>query len=130
MPENIFTLRIFHWVDRTVIKHIIENCESRIYKDWEMIIMEWEVSNWEWYILRQWKVSISIGWSHIAELWAGDIFWEIALLSEEERTATVYSQWDISVIVLKLDDIIKILSQDDTINKTVIDRIEENLERI
>jgi hypothetical protein len=33
------------------------------------------------------------------------------------------------VIVLNLPDIIKMISVDDTINKTVIERIEENLER-
>lgn len=129
MPENIFTLKIFQWLDKSVIKSIIDNCEAREYSDWEMIIMEGEESNGEWYILKTWRVGISINGNHIADLSAGDIFWEIALLNEEERTATVYSQWDIEVIVLNLPDIIKMISVDDTINKTVIERIEENLER-
>lgn len=129
MPESIFTLKIFHGLDKSVIKSIIDNCESRDYWDGEMIIMEWEESNWEGYILKNGRVSVSIGWNHVVDLSAGDIFWEIALLNEEERTATVYAQWEIEVIVLKLPDIIKMISVDDTINKTVISRIEENLER-
>jgi CRP-like cAMP-binding protein len=129
MPESIFILKIFQWLDKLVIKNIINNCESREYKDWEMIIMEGEDSNWEGYILKNWRVSISIWWNHIVDLSSWDIFGEIALLNEEERTATVYSQWDIEVIVLRLPDIIKMISLDDTINKTVIERIEENLER-
>lgn len=129
MPESIFTLKIFQWLDNLVIKNIINNCESREYKDWEMIIMEGEDSNWEWYILKNGRVSVSIWWNHIVDLSSWDIFGEIALLNEEERTATVYSQWDIEVIVLRLPDIIKMISLDDTINKTVIERIEENLER-
>jgi CRP-like cAMP-binding protein len=129
MPESIFTLKIFQWLDNLVIKNIINNCESREYKDWEMIIMEGEDSNWEGYILKNWRVSVSIWWNHIVDLSSWDIFGEIALLNEEERTATVYSQWDIEVIVLRLPDIIKMISLDDTINKTVIERIEENLER-
>jgi CRP-like cAMP-binding protein len=129
MPESIFILKIFQWLDNLVIKNIISNCESREYKDWEMIIMEGEDSNWEGYILKNWRVSVSIWWNHIVDLSSWDIFGEIALLNEEERTATVYSQWDIEVIVLRLPDIIKMISLDDTINKTVIERIEENLER-
>jgi len=129
MPESIFTLKIFQWLDKIVIRNIIDNCESRGYSDGEMIIMEWEESNWEGYILKSWRVGISIWGSNIAELGAGDIFWEIALLSEDERTATVCSQWDIEVIVLKFQDIIKIISLDNAINKTVIERIEENLAR-
>ncbi len=129
MPESIFTLKIFQGLDKTIIRNIIENCESRDYSDWEMIIMEGEESNWEGYILKAGRVAISIWGNHIVDLSSGDIFWEIALLNEEERTATVYSQWDIEVIVLRLPDIIKMISLDDTINKTVIERIEENLER-
>lgn len=129
MPENIFTLKIFQWLDHLTIRSIIDNCDSREYQSWEMIIIEWEEANGEWYILKQWRVAISIQWNHIAELWAGDIFGEIALLNEEERTATVIAEWDIEVIVLRFPDIIKMISMDDTINKTVIDRIEQNLER-
>lgn len=129
MPESIFTLKIFQWLDKIIIRNIIDNCESREFKDWEMIIMEWEDSNWEGYILKNWRVSVSIWGNHIVDLSSWDIFGEIALLSEEERTATVYSQGDIEVIVLKLPDIIKMISLDNTINKTVIARIEENLAR-
>ena len=129
IPDNIYTLKIFQWLDKNVVKHIIKNCESREYWEWEMIIIEGEDSNWEGYILKSGKVEISIWGSNIAELSTWDIFGEIALLNEEERTATVTAQTNIEVIVLKFDDIIKIISLDNTINKTVIDRIEENLER-
>ena len=129
MPESIFTLKIFHWLDKTVIKNIIDNCESRDYSDEEMIIMEGEESNGEGYILKNGRVSVSIAGNHVVDLSSWDIFWEIALLNEEERTATIYAQWEIEVIVLRLPDIIKMISLDDTINKTVIARIEENLER-
>lgn len=129
MPESIFTLKIFHGIDKDIIRSIIDNCETREYDNSQMIIMESEESNGEWYILKTGRVSISINGSNIAELWAGDIFGEIALLNEEERTATVCAEGSIEVIVLKLDDIIKMISVDNQINKTIIQRIEENLER-
>jgi len=129
MPESIFTLKIFHGINKDIVKNIINNCEIREYSNWEMIIMESEESNGEGYILKSWRVSISIWGRHVAELWTGDIFGEIALLSEEERTATVCSEGAIEVIVITLDEIIQMINSDNKINKTVIDRIEENLER-
>ena len=95
-----------------------------------MIIVEWEESNWEWYIIKSWRVSIRIGWAPIAELWAWDIFWEIALLNEEPRTASVIVNGDLEVIILTLDNLIDLINSDDNqVNKTIMRRIEENLGR-
>ena len=128
MPENIYSLKIFEWFDKEIVDSIIDNCETRTINSWEMIIVEWEESNGEWYILKRWKVSISIGWNRIAELSSWDIFWEIALLNEEERTATVSAITDIEVIVLKLENLIEMINNDENkINKTIMSRIEENL---
>lgn len=128
MPESIYSLKIFHWFHREIVDSIINNCEQREYSNWELIIVEWENSNWEWYILKRWKVAISIWWKRIAELNSGDIFWEIALLNEEERTATVSAITDLEVIVLNLSDLINIINNDENnINKLIIERIEENL---
>lgn len=130
MPESIYNLEIFKWIDRSVIDSTILECEERIYSAWEMIIIEWEESNWEWYILKSWKVSIWIGWTRVAELNAWNIFWEIALLNEEERTATVTAITDIEVIILSIDNLINMINNDDDrINKTIIKRIEENINR-
>lgn len=128
MPESIYSLKIFHWFDKEIVDSIVNNCEHRKYSMWELIIAEWEMSNWEWYILKKWKVTISIWGKKVAELNPGDIFWEIALLNEEERTATVKSATDIEVIVLNLEILIKIINNDtNNINKLIIERIEENL---
>jgi len=130
MPESIYNLEIFKWIDKSVIDSIILECEERKYSAWEMIIIEWEESNWEWYILKSWKVAIWIGWSRVAELTPWNIFWEIALLNEEERTATVTAITDIEVIVLSLDNLINMINNDDDrINRTIINRIEENINR-
>lgn len=130
MPESIYNLEIFKGIDHDVIDGIIMQCEERNHSDGEMVIIEWEESNWEWYILKSGKVSISINSSKIAELNAWDIFGEIALLNEEERTATVTAIWDIIIIVLSLDNLIDMINNDDNkINKTIMSRIEENINR-
>jgi len=130
MPESIYNLEIFKWIDKDTIDSILLECEERKYWSWEMIIIEWEESNWEWYIIKTGKVSIWIGWARVAELNAWNIFWEIALLNEEERTATVSAINDIEVIVLSIDNLINMINNDDdTINKTIMNRIEENINR-
>ncbi len=130
MLENIYNLEIFKWIDKSVIDSIILECEERKYSAWEMIIIEWEESNWEWYILKKWKVAIWIGWAKIAELNEWTIFWEIALLNEDERTATVTAITDIEVIVLSLNNLINMINNDDdSINRTIMNRIEENISR-
>jgi len=127
--DNIYELKIFEWIDTNIVEDIINNCEHRIFQDGEIIIMQAEESNWEWYIIKKWNVNVSIDWDTIAQLKSGDIFGEIALLNEEERTASVYSNGQTEVIVLKLENIMEMLSSDNQINKTIIQRIEENLER-
>jgi CRP-like cAMP-binding protein len=130
MQEDIYNLEIFKWIDNDIIDGIILQCEEKKYLEWEMIIIEWEESNWEWYIIKSWKVSISIWWTKIAELHSWDIFWEIALLNEENRTATVSALSDIEVIILSIDNLIEMINNDENkINKTIMQRIEENINR-
>lgn len=126
---NIYWLKIFSWIDKEIVDSIIELSEKRKYKNGEIIISEGEESNGEWYIIKKWNVDISINAKKIAELSSGDIFWEIALLNEDKRNATVKSINDVEVIVLSLESLLKIIDNDSSyINKLIIDRIEENIE--
>lgn len=130
MPESIYNLEIFKGIEKNIVEWIIWNCKERKYENGEMIIVEWEESNWEWYILKSGKISISIKNSKIAELNSWDIFWEIALLNEERRTATVKAISDLTVIVLSIENIIDMINNDgNNINKTIMNRIEENINR-
>ena len=128
MPSSIYKLSIFSWIERDIIDKIILNCPEKEYKEWEIIMFEWEETNHEWYIIKKWSVNISINWNYIAELTAGDIFGEIALLNEEPRTATVTAKSNIIVIVLSLEDLIEMINNDNNkINKEIIRRMEDNL---
>ncbi|MDP2090495.1 MAG: cyclic nucleotide-binding domain-containing protein [Candidatus Gracilibacteria bacterium] len=130
MPENIYNLEIFKGITHDIIEQIILNCNERTYTNGEMIISEGEKSNGEGYILKSGKVSVSIKGSKIAELHSGDIFGEIALLNEEERTATVTALENIEVIILSYDNLIDMINNDENkINRTIMERIEENIAR-
>ena len=127
--ENIYNLAIFKGIEKNVVDSIILNCPEEKFAAWEIIMNQWEESNWKWYIIKDWTVKISINWKKIAELSKWNIVWEIALLNEEERTATVEAITDTTMIVLTLDNLIDMINSDDNkINKEIMRRIEENLE--
>ena len=130
MEKNIYELKIFESIEKDIIDDIIDNCEIRKYSKSEIILMQNEESNWEWYIIKSGEVSVNIEWEDIAKLSSWDIFWEIALLNEEERTATIRALTDIEVIVISIENILNIINNDSNkINKTIMKRIEENLRR-
>ena len=65
----------------------------------------------------------------ITVLEKGDIFGEIALLNEEERSANIKALSNLETIVLSQEDIFTMIENDEnTINKEIIRRMEENLE--
>ena len=128
--DNLYSLKIFNWFDKYTVDKIVEKCEIRLYKNWDIILKEGDNSNWEWYIIKKWIVLVSIWWKKIVELNPWDIVWEIALLNEEQRTATVKAITDIEVIVLKMENLVEIINNDENnLSKTILKRIEENIER-
>lgn len=128
MTETIYNLSIFRWIDRETVESIILNCEEENFSKWEIIITQWTNSNGKWYIIKNGTVKISIDWKKIVELSEWNIVWEIALLNEEERTATAEATSDTTMIILTLDDLIDMINSDENkINKEIMRRIEENL---
>jgi len=57
------------------------------------------------------------------------MFGEIALLNEEARTATIIAEEDVETIVLSQDILFTMIENDNnSINKEIMRRMEENLE--
>ncbi len=129
MTENIYNLTIFKWIDRDTINSIIKNCEEENFAAWETIVTQGESSNGKWYIIKHGNVRVSINDQKVVDLNEWNIVWEIALLNEEERTATVEAISDTQMIILTIDDLIDMINNDENkINKEIMRRIEENLE--
>ncbi len=121
-------LKIFDWIDNEVVEKILSYAQVETFNSWDVVFNEWELSNWKSYIIKSWIVEVEINWNKIAELSDWEMFWEIALLNEEARTATVKAITNLELIVLTLSDLIEMINNDDNIiNKQIIRRIEENL---
>jgi cGMP-dependent protein kinase len=82
------------------------------------------------YIITSGNIEVLVDDEVVATLKDGDIVGEMALMSEEERTATVVATSDLETIVLSQEDIFTMIENDqNTINKEIMRRMEENLER-
>ena len=128
MLENILNLKIFKWIDKNTIEEIVLNTPEKTFQEWEILFIQGTPSNWEAYIIKSWEVKVILNQKEVTRLKSWDIVWEIALLNEEERTATVEATTKTDVIVLTIDSLIEMISNgSETINNTIIERIEQNL---
>jgi len=127
--KSIPSLKIFQWIESSIVEEILWNCEKESFSAGDIIITEWEHPDGKWYIIDSGSVAVSVWGQNIARLHTGNMFGEIALLNEEARTATVTAIEDVEVIVLSQDTLFQMIENDDnTINKEIMRRMEENLE--
>lgn len=126
--QNFRDLKIFDWIDSDTLNNIILTSKVKNYSKWSIVIRQWDISNGEWYIIKYWKVEVLINWKKVKELWEWEIFGEIALLSEDERSASVIANSDIELIVITQDSILELINNwNESINKNIMERIEENI---
>lgn len=126
--QEIYWLKVFNWIDKNIVDLIIKNSKIETYSEWEIIIKQWEKSNWKWYIIKSWEVIVEIWWKEIAKLGIWEIFWEIALLNEEQRTATIKAISETQLIVLTQEYLLEIIdSWNESVNRDIMFRLEQNL---
>lgn len=125
----MYSLKIFDWVEDYIVEKILADSAREKFKAWDIIVVEWEKDNGKSYVIDEWIVDVVVRWKKITELWKWEIFWEIALLREENRDATIIAKTDLVLIVLNLENLIDMVNNDDNlINKQVMKRIKENIE--
>lgn len=124
--------KIFEWIDWLFLNLVIDNSERVQIKSWEYIINQWVTADHHAYIIQIWEVWVIIDWKQIKILWEWEIFWEISLITEEPRTASVKALSDVILLKINkviLEKIIKELKNWKEIQKIIFDRIMENNKR-
>lgn len=122
-------LYIFEWLSNEEISYFTLMSEIQVYKKWDKIISEWDASNDKAYIIESWSVEIFKAWERIAGLWKWELFWEIALIVNEARTATVIASEQAEVLVLRKDDFLMLYQksgQYQIIKDKILERIKNN----
>lgn len=121
---------IFEWIEKNLIEKIVDNSRRTTFERWEYIIKEWEKSNWFAYIIQSWKVEVEKDNQKIAIINEGNIFWEIALITNESRTASIKAITPLTLLQINkelLKSIIKDFKNWKDIQIKLFERIMENL---
>lgn len=129
---NLRDLYIFNWFDNEFLESVQKSSNEAKYKAWEVVFQEWSASN-DAHILIKWIVSVSIKWKNVNTIFEGDIFWEIWLVLDEPRTATITAETDIETLVINkhtLSEILKRTPDGDYIRNTILNRIIQNNKHI
>lgn len=126
--QEIYDLKIFSGIDKTELENLISKLPREKFLSWEIIMNQWDVSDGKWYIIISGWVDVFINSEKITSLEAWDVFWEIALLNEDERTATIIASSDLETLVLSQEAILEIMNSDNYLNKEIMRRVQENIE--
>lgn len=129
MSIKLKDIYLFEWIDSDFINLIVDNSRRLEINSWEYIIRQWENSDDSAYIIQDWNAIVEIDWKEVKELTEWNIFWEIALITDEPRTASIKAKS--SVVLLKINKellhkIMKEFKNWREIQKIVFERIMEN----
>ncbi len=127
---KIKDIYVFQGLTKDFIDMVIDNSRRIEIKSWEYILKQWEKSNDEAYFIQDWEVDVEINWKVVNKIEEWNIFWEIALITNEPRTASVRANTDL--ILLKINkellfNIIKNFINWKEIQKVIVERIKDNL---
>lgn len=121
-------LPIFSWIPQNIIDEIISSSQIETFNSWDIVFFQDDDSNGKWYIILEWKVWVIIDDKEISTLGVWDIFWEIALLNEESRTATIKALENTKTLIISQENIFEMINEwNESINKDIMERIEQNL---
>ena len=101
MVIKLKDIHLFEGIDYDYINMIIDNSRRVNYSAWDVVIKQWDKSDGSAYIIQGWEVSVKIDDKEVNKLNDGSIFWEIALITNEPRTASAVAVTDL--ILLRID---------------------------
>ena len=130
MTVKLKDIYVFQDIDIEAIKMIIDNSRRVDYIEWDTVLHQWADSDNTAYIIQEWQVKVVKDWEEIAQIDEWNIFWEIALITNEPRTATIIAETDL--ILLKMDKellhtIIKEFKNWKQIQQVMLQRIKDNI---
>jgi len=132
MAIKLKDIYLFQDIDIKLANKIIDNSRTIEVAAWEDVLKQWDASNNNAYIIKNWIAKVIIWDRVIKTLKVWDIFWEIALITNEPRTATVKALTKLSLLQINKDllhDIIKQFPNWKEVQKIMMDRILENNEK-
>jgi CRP-like cAMP-binding protein len=132
MTIKLKDLYLFEWIKENLLHFIIDNSRRVEYTKSDYVLHQWQDSDNNAYIIQSWIAKIEIDWEEIWILQEWNIFWEIALITNEKRTASIKAETDLVLLKISkelLHKIIKEFKNGKEIQKELIRRIKENAKK-
>lgn len=128
---NYKWLYIFQWISELIIETVLESADIETFDNWMIVINEWDEPDNKAYIISEWEVIVNKWWKEVARLGKGDIFWEIALICDDKRSAQVVAaSSNLKCLVIRKDSLFKLVEDSNKINDILVERIQKNSEAI
>ncbi len=131
MIEKLKKLYIFEWLEEAFLKKILETSQIKLFKANDFVFQEGDKTE-NSFILISGVVSVIKWWKIVNTIFEWDIFWEIWLVFNEPRTATIKAETNIEVLEITKNSINKIMGEYknwDFIKVTLLNRIIQNHNR-
>lgn len=107
--NELKNLYIFQGFSEAEVAYFLLMSQTQLRKLWERVITERDESNGCAYYVTRWVVRVTRDGTELANLGPGSFFWEIALITDEPRTATVDCVEDCELQVFMKDDFLTLL---------------------
>ncbi len=117
MFESAQNLYIFEGLSREEVVYFLMMSEAVFLKSGEVVMSEGDTSDNRAYVIQSGSVEILRGGEVVATLGAGSLFGEIALITEEVRTATVRAKEPTEVLALNRDEFLLLTKRSDKQNE-------------
>lgn len=130
MSTPIEQLYIFEWFSQSEIAYFLLMTQTQMKKEWEVIIREGDPSNGCAYYVASGHVKVTRWQNEIAVLGPWAFFGEIALITDERRTATVEAIDEVELQVFLKEDFFILLNRSGhskDLKEVIMKRIQENV---
>ncbi len=130
--SDVSNLYIFDGFSETEISFFLLMSQTQLRKSGEVVISVGDESNGCAYYINRGSVRVTGGWKELAILGPWSFFWEIALITDEPRTATVETTEDTELQVFLKDDFLTLLKRgahSDEMRTEMLRRIMERVKK-
>lgn len=131
MLKKLKNLYIFEWIEESFLQEILDNSRVRTFQANSFVFKEGDKTE-NSFILISGVVSVIKSDQVVNTIFEWDIFWEIGLVLNEPRTASIKAETDIEALEITKSSVNKILkehSNGEFIKVTILNRIIQNHNR-
>jgi CRP/FNR family transcriptional regulator, cyclic AMP receptor protein len=132
MSSPIESLYIFDGLSKEEVAYFLLMSQTEYYKKWTQILTIGDASNGQAYYINHGRVRVLQGGEEVGTIWPGGFFGEIALITDEPRTATVEAIDDIELQVFMKEDFLLLFKKSEhrkEIQKEIMRRIMERVKK-